>query len=166
MFILLPYRFGGFKSSSFCILLLAVWHWAACHKASRESSEPGCYRYRSHSRRGKEKMLCKFNAFVVPFPVLSSFCSRTDPWEITNLVLQVRVVLIFVLFFFNMQTNVWWKPLQWDFFRHYSLSSAQPSAPGPSLKATFISVWTVVLIALSFYELIVLFCIFQTQLIF
>lgn len=44
-------------------------------------------------------MLCKFNAFVVPFPVLSSFCSRTDPWEITNLVLQVRVVLIFVLFF-------------------------------------------------------------------
>lgn len=37
-------------------------------------------------------MLCKFNAFVVLFPVLSSFCSRMDPWEIANLVLQLKIV--------------------------------------------------------------------------
>lgn len=108
-------------------------------------------------------MQCKLNAFVVPFPVLSSFCSRMGPWEAADLVLHLKVVLLFVLF--NIQTNAWLKPSQRDFFRRYSVSSAQPSAPGPLLKAAFIFVWTIASISLGFYELIVLFCIFQTQLI-
>lgn len=108
-------------------------------------------------------MQCKLNAFVAPFPVLCSFCSRTGSWEAADLVLHLKVVLLFVLF--NIQTNAWLKPSQQDFFRRYSVSSAQPSAPGPLLKAAFIFVWTIASISLGFYELIVLFCIFQTQLI-
>lgn len=86
MFILLPCSSGGPRSSSFCILLFAVYHWAARHKARSESSaELGCYLYFIFvilSRITKLWILCKINVLRYLSQVSTNHLQYNSPWKL------------------------------------------------------------------------------------